>query len=97
MGLRPHIPACLHKGIMKTSWAPTCPTPHPGLGGGNIIVRMWEMASFRGRDKQMNVYLETMAGLGGLPGNGGIGLRPGGRAKEEGWLRVDRRWRLWEV
>ena len=37
--LRPYIPACLHKGIMKTSWAPTPPHPstprphhYPGSG-----------------------------------------------------------------
>ena len=27
------------------------------------MVRMWEVASFRGRDKQMNVYLENHGGF----------------------------------
>ena len=50
-----------HENLLGTNPPPTPCTP--GLGGGNIMVRMWEVASFRDKDKQMNVYLENHGGF----------------------------------
>lgn len=53
-----------HENFLGTNPTPPPPPPTtPGLGSGNIMVRMWEVASFRGRDKQMNVYLENHGGF----------------------------------